>query len=222
MIGTKVTAKALQLVQATRALECLGVQFHGTMGREDTGAPTARFLGVGGVRCGIGAGKELGIARRGGLEECLAVRLAFEDGEAVEVRFDPADQQGVAVVQQMMARDGRTDVGGCRIDVVDSLLGGNVLHDNLEGGKIGHQGLHNLLDELPLPIKNVDRWTRHLGMDAQDHAHLGHGPQRGIRLFDVRHAKLRVGRGTGWIVLACLDVSRGVGLADLFRRCHVG
>mmetsp|Transcript_6553 Transcript_6553/g.18281 ORF Transcript_6553/g.18281 Transcript_6553/m.18281 type:complete len:300 (+) Transcript_6553:314-1213(+) len=192
------------------------------MGREHTGTSTSRLLGMGGMRGGIGTRKEFGIARRRRLEQRLPMRLALEDGEAVEVWLDPPHQEGVAIVQQMVTRNGRPDIGRRGIDVVDRLLRRDVFHNNLEGGEVGNQRFHDFLNELALPIEDVDGRSRHLGMDAQDHAHLGHGLEGRVRLFHVRDAELRVRRGSRRIILARLDVSGGVGLADFVGGGDVG
>ena len=123
-------AEALQLLQCSRPLKGLGVQLHGAVRGKDTRAAASRLLGECGVRGRIGPGKEFGIAGSGGLEQCLPVRLALQYGEAVEVRLDAADQQGVAIVQQVVARDGRGDVGRGGQYVVDGFFGRDVLHDD--------------------------------------------------------------------------------------------
>eukprot|EP00580_Thalassiosira_gravida_P010080 CAMPEP_0201634520 /NCGR_PEP_ID=MMETSP0493-20130528/7415_1 /ASSEMBLY_ACC=CAM_ASM_000838 /TAXON_ID=420259 /ORGANISM="Thalassiosira gravida, Strain GMp14c1" /LENGTH=87 /DNA_ID=CAMNT_0048106377 /DNA_START=553 /DNA_END=816 /DNA_ORIENTATION=- len=86
------TAESLQPLQLPHALERLGVQLQRRVGRVRSRAPARRLLRLDRVRGRIGPQEELGIARSGRLQQRLAMALAFQNGEAVEVGFDPAGQ----------------------------------------------------------------------------------------------------------------------------------
>mmetsp|Transcript_36256 Transcript_36256/g.76180 ORF Transcript_36256/g.76180 Transcript_36256/m.76180 type:complete len:315 (-) Transcript_36256:18-962(-) len=211
-------AESLQILQLPHALERLGVQLQRRVGRVRSRASARRLLRLDGVRCRIGSEEELGIARRGRLQQRLAMALAFQYGEAVEVWFDPADEQCVTVVEDVMAGDARLDVGRSAQDVVHRLLRRNVLHDYFQIWHFGHERLYDLVDEDRLAIEDVDGRSADLRVDAQHHPNFGHGPQCRIRLFHVGDASVGIGRGARGVVLARLDETRGVCLADLLRR----
>mmetsp|Transcript_3617 Transcript_3617/g.9701 ORF Transcript_3617/g.9701 Transcript_3617/m.9701 type:complete len:337 (+) Transcript_3617:246-1256(+) len=222
MLGAVPAAESVQIIQASRELERLGVQLDGRVGRVHARASASGLLGRGGVGGGIGPEEEFGRAGSDGRHEGLTVRFALEDGEAVVVRLDSSDEEGVPIVQQVMTRNGSPHVVRRLHDVIHRILRRYVLHDDLQIGKVAHQRSHDVVDEPPLSIENVNVRSGHLGVDQQQHPHLGHGPQGRIHPLGVGHPRVGIGRGSGGIILARLYHARGVRLAHFLRRGIVG
>ncbi len=88
------------------------------------------------VRRTVGAQEELRVAAGGRLHQGHAVLLALEDGQAVVMRPDPAHEDGVAVVEQVLRRDGGAHKAVGFSDVLRGFLGGDVLEDDLQLGKV--------------------------------------------------------------------------------------
>jgi hypothetical protein len=102
---------------------------------------------VRGVRSAVRAQEELAAAAGGGLHQRQAMGFALEHRQAIEVRAHAAQEDGVAVEQQMLGRDGRSqEIIGCG-HVLGGFLGRHMLHDDLELGEILAQRLELLLDE---------------------------------------------------------------------------
>ena len=120
-----------QPVERAGLLESFGVQFQRGVGGVAAGAAAGSFFGHLRVRRRIGAEEEFRAAGNGRGDQRLAVRLALEDRQAVPVRTDAAQENGVAVVEQMMGGN-----GGChgrrRIgDEFRRVPGRDVFHDHL-------------------------------------------------------------------------------------------
>ncbi len=54
------------------------------------------------------------------------MRIALENGQAIEVRANAANQHVITVVQQVMRGDGGCDIGRCFIDELHRFTGGDV------------------------------------------------------------------------------------------------
>ena len=74
----------------------------------------------------------------------------------------------------MLRCDGSSDVRAAVQYEFHSLLRCDVLHDDLELGKIGMEGLQYGLDENSFSIKDIDRRVCCLAMDTQWHSQLCH------------------------------------------------
>ncbi len=105
--------------------------------------------------------------------------------------------------------------------VVGGVLGGDVLEDDLQLGKIAAQRDELLLDEDGLAVKQVDVAAGHFAMHQQQHAGLLHGFQGLVGFAQVGHARIAVGGGTGGVELAGHHAG-GLGAHDFFGRQVVG
>ena len=85
------TGEPLQFVQGPCLVEDLRVELDGGVGAVDAGAAAGALLGADGMGGAVRTEKEAGMAAGGRRHQGLAVALAFEDGEAVEVRMNAAD-----------------------------------------------------------------------------------------------------------------------------------
>jgi hypothetical protein len=58
----------------------------------------------------IGPEKKLGIARGGGLQQCLAMGLSFQNGQAIKMRPNTPFKENIAAKQEMLGRDRCRDI----------------------------------------------------------------------------------------------------------------
>src|SRR3954463_3377381 len=96
----------------------------------DTGAAAACLLRA--LRMGrtIGAEEELRVAGGRRLDQRLAMLLAFEDREAIVMGTDAAQEERVAVHEQVVRSDGGGDVRPRHLDILYGVAGRDVLeHD---------------------------------------------------------------------------------------------
>ena len=84
------------------------------MRREHAGAAAGRFLGAARVRRAVRAEEEARVARSRGLDQRLAVALALQERQAVQVRPQAAREHRAAVEEQVLRRDRRGDAFGRR------------------------------------------------------------------------------------------------------------
>ena len=136
----------------------------------DPGASAGTLFGPGGVGSRVSPRKELRAARRSSLEQGQSTSFSLQNRKAVIVRFYPTYEKSIPVIKDMVAGYGGPNVGRRLQDIVDGLLGGDVLHDQLKFWHISYQWLHNILYEEPLPVKDIDCGTSYLRVDAQDQA----------------------------------------------------
>ena len=85
------------------------------------------------------------MAAGGRAQQRLAVALALEHGQAVVVRPQPAGEDGVAVEQQVVRRDGGRQVFIGPAHVLRRFFGGDVLQHDLQRRKVAPQRRTNLL-----------------------------------------------------------------------------
>ena len=114
------------------------------------------------MRRRVSAEEELGVAASRRLEHRGAVRLALEDGQAVEVGPDAADEHVVAVQQNMLRSNGRRHVATLGPAELDSLLGGDVLHDDLQFWDCSDQPCEHFLKKYALAIEDIHSAVSHL------------------------------------------------------------
>ena len=108
--------EGLEPVERVLLGEDLGIDLHRHRRVEDAGAAAGAFLGVGGVRRGVGAEEELRAARGRRLAQRQAVLLALGDRQAIEVRTDAALEDRIAVVAEVMRRDRAAQPAGIGLD----------------------------------------------------------------------------------------------------------
>ena len=76
-------------------------------------------------------------------------------------------------------------------DVVDALGRGDMLQHDAQLGQPAAQRLEHAVDEHRLAVEDVDLRVRHLAVDAERQADLGHALQHGHDAIEVAHARAR-------------------------------
>ena len=141
------------------------------------------------------------------------------------MRAQPAGEDGVAVVEQVLWRDGGTQhagLGGVGLDVLGRLAGGDVLEHNLQLRQPGAQRNHHAFDEDSLSIEHVHLGIGDLTVHQQWHAGLGHGFQHRNHPVDGAHARIGIGGSAGRIELDGRHHIPGSGLPDVIHRGLLG
>lgn len=162
------------------------------------------------------------MARGGRRHQRQAMRFALEHRQAVVVRTNAANEQRVAVIQQVVCRDGRADRPLRVAHVFGGVLGGDVLEHDLERRKIAAQRLHHGVDEDGFAIEDVDRGVGHFAVHQQGHADVLHRFERLGAAAQVGHAGIAVGGGAGRVELDAMHEAAGAGGADFLGRGVVG
>ena len=137
------------------------------------------------------------------------------------MRADAAGKNGVAVVEQMMRRDGGGGVGVAAGDEVGGFFGGDVFKDDFQLRKVAPQGLQHAVDKHRFTVENINLTIRHLAMHQQQNAVLLHGFKRGVNAAHIRYASITIGGGTSGIELGCGQAS-SLGGGDFCGRQGVG
>ena len=159
------------------------------------------LLQLRGMRRAVGAEEELRRARGGGGHQRQAMLLALEHRQAVVVRPHAAQEDGVAVEQQVVRGDRRRQVLVARGHVLRRLARGDVLEHDLQPGEVAPQRLQHAVDEHRLAVEQVDVGIGDLAMHQQQQAFALHRLQRGVGLADVGDAGIAVGRRAGRVQL---------------------
>lgn len=126
--------------------------------------------------------------------------FALQDRQAVPVRPQPTLEQGIAVVQQMVCRDGRRHRAFGLTHIGHPFCRCQMLEHDLQCRISLTQGPHHLIDKDRLAIKQIDRRIGDLAMHQQRHPTALHGIQRGTTMpQQIRHPGIRVRRRPGRI-----------------------
>mmetsp|Transcript_16910 Transcript_16910/g.40159 ORF Transcript_16910/g.40159 Transcript_16910/m.40159 type:complete len:295 (+) Transcript_16910:853-1737(+) len=173
------------------------------------------------MRRTVGAEEEFRQARAGGLQQRLPVFLALEHRQTVVVRPQAPGEQRIAVVEQVLGREGGGGEAVRLGHVLRRLLGGDVLEHDLELGHGRAQRRHHAVDEHGLAVEDVDVGVGHLAVHEQQQALALHRLQRRVGLAQVGHAGVAVGGGAGRVELEGDDTGL-LGTPDLVRRRVVG
>src|SRR5258708_22670016 len=96
--GAVQRGEGFELVERVLLHEDLGIDLHSHRRIEDAGAAAGAFLGIGGMRRGVGAEKERRIARGRGTPERETMLLALGNRQAIEVWADAALEDRIAIV----------------------------------------------------------------------------------------------------------------------------
>ncbi len=156
---------------------------------------------LGQVRGGIGAEEEARVSGGRGLDQREAVALALGHRQAVVMRLDAADEDGIAVDDQVMGGDRSGDVAAAAADVFDPLLGGDMLHHHAQAGGSAADRVKHRVDKHCLAVEDIDVRARDLAMNAERQPDLGHFFQHAPHLVEIAHAGIRVGGRPGRVEL---------------------
>ena len=102
-----VTRESLQMLQGAGLLEHLGIEFDRRVRAEGSGTAAGALLALKRMRGAVGAEKEPRMSAGRGRDQRKPMMLALEDRQAIQMRANPADEHGIAVVEQVMGCDGR-------------------------------------------------------------------------------------------------------------------
>lgn len=93
VVGSIETGKGLKSIQVTRFIEDLGVEFNGTMGRENPGASAARLFGECWMGCAVRTQEKLGRSASCGLYEPLSMDLGLFTDEIKRERLESEEER---------------------------------------------------------------------------------------------------------------------------------
>ena len=109
------------------------------------------------------------------------------------MRADAADEDRIAIEQQVVGGNGGTDVLACSGHELRRFLGGDVLEDDAQIGETRRKWRQSAIDKDTLAIKDIHISMSHLAMYAQHHVARGHRLEHRIDLLDIGHPRIRVG-----------------------------
>lgn len=131
----------------------------------------------------------------------------------------------------MLRCDGSSDVRAAVQYEFHSLLRCDVLHDDLELGKIGMEGLQYGLDESSFSIKDIDRRVCCLAMDTQWHSQLCHFSllvkklhyhyEYAVDIMDIGNTVVAVRCSSSRVILTSIHDSTLFGQFNFLRRCVI-
>ena len=145
------------------------------------------------MRRAVGAEEEFRVARGGGFDQRLAVLLALEHRQAIVVRTNAAEEQRVAVQQQVVRGDRRGDVVSRDFHVLHRLARGDVLQHYLEIAEARNHRAEDLFDEGLLAVEDVDVRVGGFAVHQQRQAELLHLLQRVEAARQARGPRFGVG-----------------------------
>src|SRR5690606_28312217 len=107
------------------------------------------------------------------------------------MRADAANENGIAIDDEMMRRDRPRHSSTLRTDELDAVAGGDMLHHNPQLGNSRAQWGEDALDEHSFTIKDIDLGIGHFAMHAERHADFGHALKNRIDILDIAHTAVR-------------------------------
>ena len=109
------------------------------------------------MRRGVGAEEEfVRLLAGNGSDQCLTVGFAFEYGQAEMMGAHAADQEVVAVEQEVLRGHGGGNVVACFQNQAGGFGGGDVLKHDFEIRYLRQNGFHYALDKGGFAVENVD------------------------------------------------------------------
>ncbi|MCY1274369.1 hypothetical protein D9M70_229910 [compost metagenome] len=138
------------------------------------------------------------------------------------MRADAAGEDRIAVVQQVVSGDGRTDRAAGFLHVLRGVPGGDVLEHHFQLRHVAAQRRHHLLDEDGLAVEDIDGGVGHLAVHQQRQPFALHRFQRAIAAADIGHAGIAVGGGPRRVQLDAMHKAAGLGRDDLLGAGVVG
>jgi len=189
--------QTLPAIEPPNRLECFRVQLDGRVSGKHPGAAAGIFLGGTIVRCAIGTQEKSWVAAGRRVEQRKAVAFALQDRQAVVVRPDAAGEYRVAIVQQVLGRDGRADAGSGAGDEFDGARRRDVFEDHAQGGKTFEHGLQHGVDEVGFTVEYIHVACGVSPCTSKGMPSFLHALENSIHMRDVGHAGIRVRGGTG-------------------------
>ena len=104
------------------------------------------------------------------------------------MRPDAAEENSVAIVQQVLRRDGGGDAGPGACHKFDGTLGGDVFKHHGQLRKALEQGCEHRIDEMSFTIEDVDVGLRRFAVYQQAHADLLHALEYAVELLYIRYS----------------------------------
>ncbi len=132
--------------------------------------------------------------------------VSFQDGQAEVVWSDPAYQQIISVVQQMMCRHGGGNSISGTYNKADRISGGNVFKDNPEPGEICDEFAQVLVDKGFFSIEDVNVAFSDFPVYQQGKVVLFHGLKHGVEVSQVVDPRLRICSGSRGIQFDAVNV----------------
>lgn len=184
--------ECLQVVERLMGRECFGQFCEGKGGSEDACRTAAAFFFMDGVRGGVAAEHEFGMAGECCLQECIAVGGAFGDWFAEEVGFEHAACEVVQGDEEVLEGDGGMKVF-MGVEQFQCSCGGDVFHADFQLGEAGGEVSVDGQEVLFTVHDEAVAFT----MDEEGDAHFFHEVEGGAGFSEVFDAAFAVGGDSG-------------------------
>ncbi len=224
-VSAEEAREPFQSIQRADRMERLRVERERDWSGKATSTAASRLLSGLRVWCRVGAEKELRIAGCSRQEERLAIRFSFEYRETVVMRLDSAPEDRVAILEEVVCRDGRGDSGPSLFNESNCLFGRDMLEHDFELRIAIDDPEERFFEEALLAIENIDFpvcVSEELAVDREYETAFCHSFEDWTELLDICHAMRRIGRCVGWIELGGEDAFRGGCHSDRGWRGIVG
>ena len=119
--------------------------------------------------------------------------FAFGHGQAVVMRFDAANQNVVAVNNQVVGRDGGGQILIGAFYIIHPVRCGDMFHNHAQIGGFAPDRVQHAVDEHRLAVKDVNIGVGDFAMHAQRQANFGHAFQHAAHAVKIRHARRGIG-----------------------------
>ena len=143
--------------------------------------------------------------------------IPFENRQAKQMRLNPAYQQVITVVEQVMCGHCRSDVIACCLNKLDGISGGDVLEDNAQAGEALNQWRQRSVDKRFFTVENVHMVVGDLAMNEQWQVVRLHRVNHWVECFQASDACIGVGCGTGRVELDAMNMGRIGGFGNRRR-----
>ena len=149
--------EAFELIQSTEVIEDFCVEFDRGIGGVAACAATGTFFCALSVRRTVRAQEEFAAATDDGILQCLLVDVAFQNRQAVVVRFDATDQHVIAVIRQMLNGNGGCNIVALAFHKFSGILSRNVLNDHIQIRVAADEGRQDFIEEAFFAIKDIEK-----------------------------------------------------------------
>jgi hypothetical protein len=172
------------------------------------------------VRGAVRPEKEARVVGRGRLEQRLAVPLALQQRQAVEMRPQPAAEHRRAIQQQVLRSQRRAHARAGRADEVDAGPRGDMLEDDPQPRVARDERGELALDEYALAIVRIDVVAGRLAVQLQDEVAVLDARERRAAARERRDARIGMRRRARRVALHA-DESAVGGAVDLGGRSRI-